>query len=271
MDLGEEVSGWLKKQGPPSHPNWKKRWFILQPHTRTVTYYKNPKQAAKSNKKGAIVLDESTILVLSASSQPKFQHSFALRTPVRTFVFLALSGSDKQRWTLALRGVLAKLTAPNAASKPAGSLPAASLAPPAAVTARHLEPDNQSRKSLPTAFKDSPLGQPLLSPQDTPKEETRKQPIFAPFDAPFVPTHSTASERVSSTRTPERASTREWNVERQEDLVPSDCGSETAYSDNSDEDSVLETEDIVIRTKHNDPTPASLLSYLFVCCPRFAK
>eukprot|EP01087_Luapelamoeba_hula_P007349 TRINITY_DN1803_c0_g1_i1.p1 TRINITY_DN1803_c0_g1~~TRINITY_DN1803_c0_g1_i1.p1 ORF type:complete len:149 (-),score=21.43 TRINITY_DN1803_c0_g1_i1:73-519(-) len=116
MDLGEEVSGWLKKQGPPSHPNWKKRWFILQPHTRTVTYYKNPKQAAKSNKKGAIVLDESTILVLSASSQPKFQHSFALRTPVRTFVFLALSGSDKQRWTLALRGVLAKLTSPNAAS-----------------------------------------------------------------------------------------------------------------------------------------------------------
>ena len=45
----ELVAGYLKKQGPPSRPNWKKRWIVLSSagSDRKMSYYKKKPEDEK--------------------------------------------------------------------------------------------------------------------------------------------------------------------------------------------------------------------------------
>ena len=65
VKVEELATGYLKKQGPPNRPNWKKRWFVLTQagSDRKLSYYKKKTDGEKVCSGEGFFISSSQILL----------------------------------------------------------------------------------------------------------------------------------------------------------------------------------------------------------------
>eukprot|EP00912_Choanoflagellata_sp_UC4_P002108 UC4_evm5s1341 len=98
-------SGWLTKRGKMVK-NWKRRWFMLDPETKVLSYYDSEQSRGKadtsSKPKGTIHLSEQVELLSRAECEARFDGQrpfvFGVQTAKREYFMQADTEADATEW-----------------------------------------------------------------------------------------------------------------------------------------------------------------------------
>lgn len=107
--------GFMEKTGPMQKETFKKRWFVLDSHSRKLLYYKSPLDAEEL---GAIFIGPKTKKYSAMESVPKsargnkWKCGVTVDTPERQYVFMCEEEKEQKEWLAALRQVLQRPMAP---------------------------------------------------------------------------------------------------------------------------------------------------------------
>lgn len=107
--------GFMEKTGPLQKETFKKRWFVLDSHSRKLLYYKSPLDAEEL---GAIFIGPEANnysvkeCVPKVSRGNKWKCGVAMDTPKRQYVFMCEEEKEQKEWLTALRKVLLRRMTP---------------------------------------------------------------------------------------------------------------------------------------------------------------
>ncbi|CAN9505917.1 unnamed protein product [Ophioblennius macclurei] len=107
--------GYMEKTGPLHKELFKKRWFILDSHCRSLLYYKGQLDAEEL---GVVFIGTESMGYSVKEYAPKslqgnrWKYGVMVQTPGRQFIFMCEEESEKKEWLDALRKVLSRPMAP---------------------------------------------------------------------------------------------------------------------------------------------------------------
>lgn len=107
--------GYMEKTGPLQKELFKKRWFILDSQSRTLSYFKSQLDAEEL---GVVFIGTDSIGYLVREYVPKtprgnkWKYGVMVQTPRRQFIFMCEQEKQQKEWLEALKQVWSRSMAP---------------------------------------------------------------------------------------------------------------------------------------------------------------